>query len=400
MNHNHSKTKQQLENIDLKGLTFAPSQVFGGVRLVPVLRKHVHDDLRLTKRNYDEDLAAVQLSSNTTYYSYIPHAFIADWTDDGSPAVAYGTQIRSNKSVKTSDGKAHDLGYMTARVMKKMRAREDKQRLRFLPMDVSMEGFLSLHFGGPDVAWEEYSRAAIRDGLSPRSESSIPGRWINGLEDALRVFEIHDRQVGSLVFVDGALASAFIVPHPDDYRDLHATLLTDDYGELLYFYGLYAQENTILPDPIDPTAVQSLNDLRAEITRVRSDWSQLHSLMSNHLLDCPIRSEMVYKMGPFQMHRFMTELNPKSENHIGEAIVRKDGTFEYLKSYRLSAAQCRRAYLIMQLANSNWSLEACAKQLDCTRNELIFRLENASFGYLLHPHVLDAARSERRKGIY
>lgn len=397
MSHNHSKRKPLQENIALKGLTLAPSQVLGGVRLVPVLRKDLLEDLRLTKRSYYEDLAAVQLSSNTTYYSYIPHAFIADWSDDGSPAVAYGTQVRSNQSAKTSDGKALDLGYMTARVMKKMRAREDKNRLRFLPMDVSMEGFLSLHFGGPDVAWEEYSRAAIRDGLSPRSESSIPGRWIKGLEDALRVFEIHTTQVGSLVFVGDALASAFIVPHPDDYRALHATLLTDDYGELLYFYGLYAQENTILPNSIDANAVHSLKDLRAEVTRVRSDWSKLHSLMSNNLLGCPVRSEMVYHMGPFQLSRFMTDLNPKAENHIGEAIVRKNGTLEYLKSYRLSAAQCRRAYLLMQLANSNWSLEACAKELDCTKNELIFRLENAGFGYLLHRHVLDAARSERRK---
>ena len=110
-------------------------------------------------------------------------------------------------------------------------------------------------------------------------------------------------------------------------------LLTDDYGELLYFYGLYAQENTILPDSIDANAVHSLKDLRAEVTRVRSDWSKLHSLMSNNLLGCPVRSEMVYHMGPFQLSRFMTDLNPKAENHIGEAYCQKKwntGVFKIL----------------------------------------------------------------------
>lgn len=391
------KPEDLQQTISLKGLTLAPSQVLGGVRLAPVIRKQVREDLRLTRRPYHEDVAAVQLDQKTAYYSYIPHAFIADWSNDGSPAVAYGTQLRRlQKRQKNSDGRVHDLGFMTARVMKKMRKREDRNRLRFLPMDLSLEGFLSLHFGGPDVIWEEYSRAAIRDGLSPRCEMSVPGRWIKGLEDALRVFEIHENQVGSLVFVGDALASAFIVPHPDDYRDLHETLLTDDYGELLYFYGLYAQENRLHPADINAKRVASLEDLRREVKRVRGDWSTLHTLMSDNLLDCPVHNEMVYKMGPFQLQRFMTELNPKAENHIGEAIVRKNGTLEYLKSYRLSAAQCRRAYLLMQLADSNWSIEACAEKLSYTTHELIYRLEKAGFGHLFHQHVHDKVQSMLR----
>ncbi|MFH1300914.1 MAG: hypothetical protein ABIK07_07605 [Planctomycetota bacterium] len=396
MKHKTTRKQVPLDHISLKGLMLAPSQVLGGVRLVPVLRNEVPADLRLTRRPFDEDIAAVLIDNKTAYYSYIPHAFVADWTFDGAPVVAYGTQIRAEKSHRTTDGKVHDLGFMTARVMQKMRAREDRNRLRFLPLDVSLEGFLSLHFGGPDVIWEEYSRAAIKDGLSPRSERTIPGHLIKGLEDALRVFEIHTNQVGSLLFVGDALASAFIVPHPDDYRALHTTLLTDDYGELLYYYGLYAEENRLHPHEIDAKRVQSLDDLRAEVARVRTDWSELHALMSHNLLGCPVRPEMVYDMGPFQLQRFMTELNPKAENHIGEVIIRNNGTLEYLKSYRLSAAQCRRAFLLMQLAESNWSLDTCAEQLKCTRNQLIFRLENAGFGYLLHQHVLEKARSELR----
>lgn len=395
-NSNHNKQKL-LKSVELKGLTLAPPQVLGGIRLVPLLRNHTQDDLRLARQKYDEDFTEVQIDNRTSYYSYIPHALVANWSNDGSPATAFGTQIKRNKQSKTKDGKVYDLGFMTARVMTKMRAREGKNRLRFLPMDMALEGFLSLHFGGPDIAWEEYSRSAMRDGLSPRVESTIPGRWITGLQDALRVFEIHTTQVGSLVFVGDALASVFVVSHPDDYRDLHETLLTDSYGELIYYNGLFAQENVYHPKPIDANVVHSIEDLRDEVSRVRSDWSELHNIMVTNLFDCPIRSEMVYKMGSFQMQRFITELDPKLENHIGEVIVRADGTLEYMKSFRLSAAQCRRAYLLMQLAESNWELEACAEKLACTKNHLIYRLEKAGFGYLLHQHVLDAARSARNK---
>ncbi len=397
MNCNIHKKAKLLESISLKGLTLAPPQVIGGVRLVPLLRDVVQEDLRLTRRQYDEDITMVQIDNKSMYYSYIPHSLVADWTNNGSPAATFGTQIESNKQKKTKDGKSYNSGIMTARIMSKMRSRENKNRLRFLPMDMSMEGFLALHFGGPVIAWEEYSRSAIKTGLSPRVETTIPGRLITGLQDALRVFEIHPTQVGSLVFVGDALASVFVVPHPEDYRYLHETLLTDSYGELIYYYGLHAQENNYHPASIDPDNINSLAEMRNEIMRVRTDWAELHTIMTSNLLGCPIQSEMVYKMGPFQMQRFMTSMNPKSENHIGEVILRTDGTLEYMKSFRLSASQCRRAYLLMQLSNNNWDLEKCAEKLACTKNQLVYRLEKAGFGYLLHQHVLDAAQSERRK---
>ena len=42
-----------IEQISLKGLEIAPSQVWGAVRLVPLLRKQPRKDLRLFKQNYD-----------------------------------------------------------------------------------------------------------------------------------------------------------------------------------------------------------------------------------------------------------------------------------------------------------------------------------------------------------
>lgn len=389
--------KEHLETVSLRGLNLAPPQVLGGVRLVPLLRDHAPGDLRLAQRKYDEDVAEIQLGSNTSYFSFVPHALVASWTRDGKPASTFGGQIFRRKQHQTSDGRVYNDGFMTARVMSKMRAREGKQQLRFLPLHIAMEGFLALQFGGPTVVWEEYSRSAMSSGLSPRMESSIPGRMIVGLEDALRVFEIHVNQVGMLIFVGDVLASAFVVPHPDDYRQLHRTLITDFYGELIYYSGLYAQEQVYHPEPIDDAIVNSVNDLRNELKRIRSDWSSLHALMTSSLFDRPVAYDNVYAMGPFQMSRFATDFDPKSENHIGESIVRRDGTLEYLKSFRLSAAQCRRAYLLKQLAKNDWGLENCAADLGCTRNQLVFRLEKAGFGYLLHQHVLDAARAEQRR---
>ncbi len=119
--------------------------------------------------------------------------------------------------------------------------------------------------------------------------------------------------------------------------------------------------------------------------------------MAAKLIGRPVHTQAIYDLGPFQMQWLMTELDPKAENHIGEAIFRNDGTLEYLKTFRLSAAQCRRAYLLMQLAESQWDLDRCAEKNNCTKHQFIYRMENAGFGYLLHQHVLDAARSEQRK---
>lgn len=381
-------------------LTLAPPQVLGGVRLVPVLRTNAPGDLRLTRREYTEDYAAIELAGNMRYYSYVPHGLVATWTNDGSLCSTFGSQIASHTS---KDGKVLQTPFVTARVMQKLCAREfraAKNQLRFLPMGLAMEGFLAYQFDGPSVAWEEYSSFALADGLGHRSEMAIRGSWIAGLDDALRLFEIHEKQVGVLVFIADALASAFVVPNPHDYRKLHQTLLTDYYGDLLFYYGLHADENCIEPDQINGSNVDSLSDLRDGLKDLRSEWSKLSENMSQFLLGREVEARQRYAMGPFQLKSFMTDLNPKEENHIGEMVVRDDGQLEYLKTYRLSGAQCRRAFLLKQLASVGWELDALAEVLTCTKNHLVYRLQNAGFGYLLHQHVIDAMRSTKRKNQF
>lgn len=379
-----------LDAVLLRGLEVAPSQVWGGVRIVPLLRKEIRPDLRLAKRSYAEDFMVVSLDGELLapgikYMSYVPHGLVVSWSSDGTAAAAFGAQLDSK------DGKRFGKGPFTVRVAHRMARREDKNRLRLLPLHLAMEGFLALHFGGPDVAWSEYSRRALATGLDPRSEGAVLGSGIPGLEDALRVFEIHERQVGVLLFVADALASAFVVPHPDDYGALHRTLLEDFYGTLLFHYGLHAT-TSLMEASIDEARVSSLTDLRREVAGMRAEWSAFHEEMAHGLFGKQLRSERVYRAGPFQLQRFSTGLDQSEENHIGEAIIRDSGELEYLKTFRLSAAQTRRAFLLSQLASQNWNLDATAVLLRQSKDELIRRLEKAGFGYLLKEHVLQAAR--------
>jgi hypothetical protein len=380
-----------LERLSLQGLTLAPSQAWNSVRLVPLVRAGAPGDLRLAKRTYREAVMVVSLDGElldegVKYVSYVPHGLVVSWSDDGSPAATFGANMA------THDGKRFGSW---VRVAHRMVKREDRNRLRLLPLHVAMEGFLALHYGGPDVAWAEYSRQAISRGLDPRWESAVSGRAIQGLEDALRVFEIHEDQVGVLVFVADELASAFVVSHPDDYRELHRSLLEDFYGELMYQYGLYGTSGH-MEAGLDTSGVRSLDDLERALGSMRAAWADFHAYMAAGVFDRALASTRVYRCGPFQLQRFSTDLDPRGENHIGEAIVRADGTVEYLKTFRLSAAQTRRAFLLNNLAAHNWNLDATASGLGQSRDELVRRLEKAHFGYLLQDHVLHEARRRRR----
>ncbi|GET40132.1 hypothetical protein MiSe_49400 [Microseira wollei NIES-4236] len=184
--------------------------------------------MRLLKRNYDED--DERLDRGIKYISYIPHGLVLSWSDNRSPVAAMGGQL-------ISEGKLYNNGINSWRVMHRMAKREAKNQLRFLPLHLAMEGFLSSHFSDPEIPWEGYSRRAKSQGLSPRVEFSFSKRAIPALEDALRVFEIHEHQVGVLLFVSESLASAFVVPTPEDYRALHSSLLQDFSSELIYQYG-------------------------------------------------------------------------------------------------------------------------------------------------------------------
>lgn len=391
-----AQKRRLLADISLKGLDIAPSQVRGAVRIVPLIRQNIRDDLRLTRRSYQEDITVVNLAGKFTapgvkYFSYVPHGLVMSWTNDGSPVASFGGQI-----LKT-DGQHQEYGCASVRLMHRMAKRESSNQLRFLPLHLAMEGFLSLFFSGPTIAWREYSKYVLSHGLGSRYETAVSGRYIGGLEDALRVFEIHEKQVGVLVFVAESLASAFVVPTPEDYRALHTSLLEDFYGELIYQYSLLYDTTWPMDTTVDESKINSLADLRGAIVKMRQDWASFQGFMAEGLLQRQLNSQIVYTAGSFVLQRFISDLQPKHENYIGEAIIRESGELEYLKIYRLSEAQIRRAYLLSKLAEHNWNLEATAKALSQTTEDFITRIEAAGFGYLLNQAVREAALKKTKK---
>ncbi|MBC6463145.1 hypothetical protein HKK72_35715 [Actinomadura sp. HBU206391] len=381
-----------MHRIDLAGLDTGPAQTWGSVRLVPLVRETPIADLRLHEQLYDEDVTVVGLDGRTSYVSYVPHAFVATWTDDGTPAAAYGTHLRH----KESEGSPR---HMPVRYRRRMARRVAKDRLRFLPLDLAMEGYLALHFGGPEIAWEEWSQRALRYGMSPRVEEAYTGADVRGLDDALRIFEIHPRQCGVLVYVADALAAAFIVPHPADYRALHATLVCDLFGDLVYQYGLMTLPVRDFTAHVGDATVGSLADLRAAADRQTAEWARFHeTVMAGTLLGGDHYAfDPVYRLGRFTLWRFLPSFSLRDDSHIGEAISDDQGRLAYLKTYRLSPAQTRRGYLLTRLAAHDWNLEATAAGLGTDTAGLAVRLEGAGFGHLLREDILGHYRAKGRR---
>ncbi|MEV4757535.1 hypothetical protein AB0J86_20820 [Micromonospora sp. NPDC049559] len=379
-------------SLDLSGLVTGAAQTWGAIRLVPLLRQAPITDLRLHARLYDADEpSVVQVGPRTGYVAYVPHAFVASWSTDGTPMAAYGTQLRDPEERRPPDG----IGLHFRR---RMARREEKRRLRLLPLHLALEGYLALQFGGPSIAWEEWTRRTVTRGLSPRAEAAYVGAAITGLDDALRIFEIHADQCGVLIYAADALAAALVVPHPDDYRALHPTLLHDMYGELLYEYArLHRAAVPEFRTRLDAERVDSVADLRAQLAHARAEWSRFHALMADGLLGERITTEPVYRLGRFTLSRFLPAFDPRVENHLGEMITDEAGTLAYLKTFRLSAAQTRRGHLLSQLAAHDWHLDATAEALGTDRNGLTGRLDGAGLGHLLRPDIIDAYRHQARR---
>ncbi len=370
----------------LHGLRLGAPQTMGAFRIVPVLRERAPGDLRIGKEAYGASgYGTVRLdgevrSPGLVYRSYIPHGLIVSHTDDGSEATL-GARLGNDRV------RAVKLHHRMVKGLR--RDREDTNaRFRMLPLHLAMEGFLALHFRGPDVLFAEYSREAERRGLDPRAETSVRGAWLAGFEEALRIFELHEHQVGVLVFVAETLATVFVVSHPDDYRKLHLSLLEDFFGELVATYALLHPETLRAEAGLDPSRISDLEHLVCEVARVRSEWDDYTALLASGLFERPIREERVRTSGRFVLQRFFPNFDPNEECHIGERIVRDDGTLEYMKTFRLSGAQVRRAYLLSKLAECEWDLERTARALATTKSELVKRFVNAGFGYLLKPHVV------------
>jgi hypothetical protein len=89
-------------------------------------------------------------------------------------------------------------------------------------------------------------------------------------------------------------------------------------------------------------------------------------------------------------------LERQRENHIGETITDEEGRLAYLKTFRLSEAQCRRGHLLSKPAENGWNMRGTAAALHTDVAALGLRLERAGFGHLLRQDVMDACRKAAR----
>ncbi|OCC07648.1 ARPP-2 domain-containing protein [Streptomyces sp. PTY087I2] len=380
-----------MNRLELTGFTTRPSQVWGGVRLVPLVRDAPVEGLRLHREVYDGlGAGVVELGPRGHYTSYIPHGLVADWSGGedgrdhgaGRQSAAYGTQF--------GEGGAPRTVVLPAVPHHRMAKRRPGDRLRFLPLHLALEGYLALHFGGPSTAWEEWSRTALCDGLSPRAEDAYLGRSVRGLADALRIFEIHPGQCGVMVYVSDALAAAFVVPHPDDYRLLHASLVEDLYGELVHQYALYGAPVAETPVRIGGEEhIRDLGELRSAARAQERAWAEAHdTLFARELLDSSYAFDRVYRMKSFTLWRFLPPfVRDGGGQHIGETITDHKGRVAYLKTFRLSDAQIRRGHLLRTVAGAGWELNRAAAALGSSREELVRRMRAAGFSALLRSSV-------------
>lgn len=384
-----------MTGLDFTGLTARPAQVWGGVRLVPLVREEPVPGLQLHREVYDR-FGEVLVSPGVSYVSYIPHGLVADWsgerpaeraaTQPATQSAAYGTQLDTSRPTAMAVERHHRMVKRHPSKGKKGQPAGAVARCRFLPLHLAMEGYLALHFGGPTIAWHEWSREAVRQGLSPRSEAAYLGLDVPGLADALRVFEIHPDQCGVMVYVADALAAAFVVPHPDDYRALHPTLLQDMYGELIHQYGYFGGPVPDFEARLgDGRHIATLPDLRAAARGQERAWSESHdTVMARELLGRSYSFERVRRMASFDMYRFLPPFRVDSDGqHIGELITDHKGRTAYLKTFRLAPAQIRRGHLLNSLADNDWHLRRTADRLGTTPEEIVRRVRAAGFGSLL-----------------
>ena len=378
--------------LTLQGLSAGPSQVWGSVRLVPLIRAEACETLRIASHalpgpaHKQVVLDGEPSRPKTTYCSYIPHGLILTQGGDAREAqVSWQSRLAAHAKLANRSPEQFARAGKLHRIVKRL----DRSAVRMLPMHLALEGFLALHFGGPDVAYSYYSDRSLRHGLTPRVEYGLSGWSIPDLGHALSRFEIHEGQCGVLIYVADALASAFVVSHPEDYRRLHLTVLEDMYAELFWYYGqcyggvpawkLDLEEG-------DEEEIESLEDLERACERAREELARFEVMvMGEALIERRLHKEKVYRLKAFMLERFMTDIEDRSQqgNYIGERIVSKEGDLCYLKVFRLSREQERKARLLKLLADHEWNLYDASHASGTPLWQLKGKIVQAGFGYIL-----------------
>ncbi|GAA1668485.1 hypothetical protein GCM10009830_12870 [Glycomyces endophyticus] len=365
------------------GLETRPGQVWGQIRLVPLVRERPVEGLRI----HPGALADTGTPRDGCWY--VPHGLTAEWTGDGSGVPELGTALRMPTT--TVHG--------SRRPRAKSKFGERRTRVRFVPRRGALETYLPIAFKAPVIAWEEWSTRAFRHGIAPQPDRTHLGFLVDGLGDALRVFEIHPGQCGVLVYVADALSGVLVTPHPDDYRALHPTLIEDSYGELIWRYSMLYHSAPEFEPRLDASEVDSIADLRAQVAAVQRDWAEFHDgTLAGGLLGPDYHFAEAYAMAGFRLVRYRPSFSAGTETHVGEAILDAKGRPAFLQSFRLSETQVRRGRLLEALAANEWHLDRTADHLGLTRPALVALLHNSGLDWMLRRDVVDRELAARRRG--
>ncbi|MBL8684453.1 MAG: hypothetical protein JNK05_35090 [Myxococcales bacterium] len=383
--------KHSLGSVDIAGLEPRASQVWRSVRLVPLVRTKTIHGLCLARVDERDSFTVTRLGAHTAkpdrelaFLSIVPHSFVVGWGDEAEAELNQGAAF-----VRESDGKWFHTRGCSVKMKLRMARRASTKALRFAPQQLAIEGLLSLFFAGPEVVTRDWSERLMRRGLDPRVERALSGRALPALSEALRVFEVLDGQCGMLLYFADELFGAFVAPTPEDYRRTHESMVLDVFPAELLDYARY--EAPTFRAKIDAGSARTIRELRAALDREELAWKQWTMFTASQLC----RSAMVqhvYAMDGFRLERFVTTLERKGEHHAGERVVARDGTVAYLKTYRLSVAQARRAYLLRRLTEAHWDLDDAASKTRMTRGQFIDELIRFDFGWMLGPKVLHELR--------
>jgi len=370
-----------INRLDLKGIEFGPSQVWENIRLVPLIRNEITSNLKMSKVEYDEAYSEVWTNDQKSYQSYIPFGLIASWGDSEA-------HLSTDSLVKKKQKKsAFDHHF---RLVGKI----DKNKVRILPFHLAMEAFLSTAFKRPEVRKKEFTNEFNRFGLQYRAELSWKSEWLNYVNQSLSIFEILENQCGVLIFISDSLASAFLLPNPEDYRYLHYTLLMDCYSDLMWHYSNVDYDVQKLKFSMNKEAIKDISSLRNAFNKANDELDKLNRVLASGLFERDLLTQEIYKLGKNRLCRFRTNFfEGKSEDHIGEMIMDSKGGVQYIKSYRLGIDQLKRGKLLQRLEENDWDISAAAKADELRKDQWLLNFVRAGLGDILNANTLAEVRS-------
>ena len=238
------------------------------------------------------------------YVAYVPHAFVAE--------LDRRRQARPRRTAPSCASRpAGRSAGVALRFHRRMARREDRNRLRFLPLHLALEGYLALHFGGPRSPGRSgpsgrspraCRRGSRRPTPAPRSPASTTrcGSSRSTPASAACSCTLADALAARL---RRAAPGRLPGPAPD------AAAGPVRRADLPVRPAVPGRAG--LPPPLDADRVPRVADLRAEAARAAADWAAFHDdAWPTGLLGDDRTRGTVYRMGRFTLCPVPARLRP------------------------------------------------------------------------------------------